>query len=74
MLISVVIITLNEAERIANLLNDLARQSHRDFEVILVDSNSDDATCEIARGFDHRLPSLTIHRMTRRGVLSLIHI
>ncbi len=68
MLMSVVIITLNEAERIANLLDDLARQSYRDFEVIVVDSNSDDETCEIARGFAKRLPSLTVHRMTQRGV------
>ena len=41
--ISIVIITLNEAERIGNILRDLAQQSYQNFEVIVVDSNSEDA-------------------------------
>lgn len=46
--ISIVIITLNEAERIGNILRDLAQQSYQNFEVIVVDSNSEDNTCQIA--------------------------
>ena len=46
--ISIVIITLNEAERIGNILRDLAQQSYQNFEVIVVDSNSEDDTCQIA--------------------------
>ena len=46
--ISIVIITLNEAERISNILRDLAQQSYQNFEVIVVDSNSEDDTCQIA--------------------------
>lgn len=65
---SIIIITLNEAERIARLLQDLTEQTYRHFEVILVDSNSDDATCEIAKRFGHRLPKLSIHVMNKRGV------
>jgi hypothetical protein len=34
--ISIVIITLNEAERIGNILRDLAQQSYQNFEVIVV--------------------------------------
>lgn len=66
--VSVIVITLNEAERIGRLLEDLAQQSYRHFEVIMVDSNSDDATCTIAEQFREHLPKLTIHIMPTRGV------
>lgn len=66
--ISVIVITLNEAERIANILGDLANQTYRQFEVIVVDSNSDDNTCQIAQGFDKTLPALSVHIMSNRGV------
>ncbi|GAL02679.1 beta-1,3-glucosyltransferase [Photobacterium aphoticum] len=61
------IITLNEEKRIGRLLEDLSKQSHRDFEVIVVDSNSDDNTCLVAQGFEHALPALTVHKMQGRG-------
>ena len=66
--ISIVIITLNEAERIGRLLQDLANQTYRSFEVVLVDSNSDDDTCRIAQQFHQSLPELSIHMMNKRGV------
>ena len=65
--VSIVIITLNEEKRIGRLLDDLSKQSHQQFEVIVVDSNSDDNTCEVARGFEQALPSLTVHKMGERG-------
>ncbi|PSW21848.1 glycosyl transferase [Photobacterium sanctipauli] len=65
--ISIIIITLNEEKRIGRLLDDLSKQSHQQFEVIVVDSNSDDNTCEVARGFEQALPSLTVHKMEQRG-------
>ncbi|MGF1720491.1 glycosyltransferase [Vibrio kyushuensis] len=66
--LSIVVITLNEEKRIARLMDDLSRQYFRDFEVILVDSNSDDATCDVAQTFESRLPNLIIHKMKNRGV------
>ncbi len=66
--ISIVIITLNEEKRIGRLLQDLAQQVHKDFEVIVVDSNSEDSTCEVASAFEAALPKLTIHKMDTRGV------
>lgn len=66
--ISIVVITLNEEKRIGRLLEDLSKQSYRQFEVILVDSNSEDATCDMARAYGQSLPSLTVHRMDDRGV------
>ena len=66
-MLSVVIITLDEEKRIADLLGDLANQSFKDFEVILVDSNSEDKTVEVAKTFDDKL-NLKIEVMETRGV------
>lgn len=66
--LSIIIITLNEAERIGNILGDLAQQSYQNFEVIVVDSNSDDNTCALAECFANQLPALTVHKMSKRGV------
>lgn len=66
--LSIIVITLNEAQRIAKLLSDLSQQTYRNFEVIVVDSNSDDKTCAIAQRFADTLPDLRIHVMSQRGV------
>ncbi|MGY3569968.1 glycosyltransferase [Vibrio sp. SCSIO 43135] len=66
--VSIIVITLNEENRIGRLMEDLTKQSHREFEVIVVDSNSDDATCEVASAFSESLPALTVHKMEERGV------
>lgn len=66
--LSVIVITLNEEKCIGRLMEDLSKQYFRDFEVILIDLNSDDATCEVAAAYEKRLPSLTIHKMEQRGV------
>lgn len=66
--LSIIVITLNEAERIGSLLEDLAQQTHQDFEVIVVDSNSEDETCAIAQGYASRLPRLHVEQMLARGV------
>lgn len=66
--ISIIVITLNEEQRIGNLLQDLSKQSHQNFEVIVVDSNSDDATCEVAESYQAQLPALIIDKMSKRGV------
>ncbi|WED23622.1 glycosyltransferase [Vibrio sp. JC009] len=66
--LSIVIITLNEEKRIDRLLTDLSEQTHQNFEVILVDSNSEDATCEVAQEYQEVLPELTVHKMETRGV------
>jgi len=66
--LSVIIITLNEEKRIARLLDDLLAQSQQNFEVIIVDSNSDDETCNIAALYQDKFSSLRIHKMEQRGV------
>jgi glycosyltransferase involved in cell wall biosynthesis len=66
--ISIIVITLNEEKRIGRLMEDLSKQTHRDFEVVLVDSNSEDATREVAQAYESSLPALTVHKMETRGV------
>ena len=46
---SVIIITLNEEKTISRLMEDLKQQTNKNFEVIVVDSNSDDNTVTLAR-------------------------
>ncbi len=46
--LSVIIPTLNEEKYLPRLLKDLSKQKNKDFEVIVVDGNSEDQTAEIA--------------------------
>lgn len=66
--VSIVVITLNEEKRIGRLMEELSAQTHQDFEVIVVDSNSDDSTREVAQAYESALPKLTVHNMNQRGV------
>lgn len=56
--ISIIIRTLNEEKNIGNLLKALQEQSHKDFEIIIVDSGSVDKTLEIARQFPVRIKEI----------------
>jgi len=51
MKISLVIPVYNEAEHLGACLRAIAAQTHRPFEVIVVDNNSTDASAQIARSF-----------------------
>ena len=51
-MISVIVTTKNEEEVISNLLSSIKNQSHKNFEIILVDNNSADRTTQIAKTFD----------------------
>ena len=65
--LSIVVITLNEEKNIGRLLEDLSQQTHQNFEVILVDSNSEDNTIAVAKEYEADLPQLIIHKMMKRG-------
>lgn len=58
--VSVVVPTLNEAERIAPCLEGLSRQSYALREVIVVDSNSQDGTQELVKAAGQRDPRLRL--------------
>jgi len=60
--LSVIIPTLNEEDYIGSCLQSLSEQTFRNFEVIVVDSQSEDKTVEIAKSFGAEVIS-----MGRRG-------
>lgn len=65
---SIIIPALNEARYLPKLLGDLSAQTFRDFEVIIVDGHSDDATVAKAKALASSLPRLTILSSSRRHV------
>lgn len=59
--IAVIIPARNEAKNIARLLNSLGRQTYKNFETLVVDDHSQDATRAIAENLNYRvLPSLAL--------------
>ncbi|MEM9393761.1 MAG: glycosyltransferase [Pseudomonadota bacterium] len=66
--LSIIIITLNEQSRLPLLLHDLAGQSWSDFEIIHVDSQSDDRTVEVSKMWASRFNGYRIIQMGARGV------
>ena len=54
-MISVVIPTYNEERDIGDLLESLAKQTFKNFEVIIVDNYSNDRTIEIVNRFKGRI-------------------
>lgn len=67
-LLSIVIITLNEEKRIGRLLKDLTLQTHQNFEIIVVDSDSSDATLKVAASYASKFREFRTHRMLTKGV------
>jgi len=66
---SVIIPTLNEEKYLPRLLGDLTKQAEPDFEVIVVDGGSTDATLRKLRYFKHSLPLLL--QMSKKANVSL---
>lgn len=58
--VSVIIPARNEATRIGQLLDGLAHQTVRDFEVIVLDDNSDDDTAVLVQSRAADLPALHV--------------
>jgi len=62
-LISIIIPTLNEEKYIQECLKSIKNQDYSNFEVIVVDSYSDDKTLEIVKNFD-----VKIVRTKKKGI------
>jgi glycosyltransferase involved in cell wall biosynthesis len=64
---SIIVPTLNEARYLPLLLDDLTHQTYSDFEVIVVDANSEDETLTVAQPFTKKL-QLNLHTSSERNV------
>lgn len=62
---SIIIPTLNEEQCIGELLEDITRQTFRDFEVIICDGNSIDGTVRTIESYASLLPVRTIQTNRR---------
>ena len=56
--ISVVIRTYNEKKHIKEVLDSLSNQTYRNYEIIIVDSGSNDGSLEIMNGYLIKLISI----------------
>jgi glycosyltransferase involved in cell wall biosynthesis len=65
--ISIIIPTLNEEKYIGRLLDCLAKQTYKDFEVIIVDGQSDDNTKNVVLEYHNKLDQRIITSQ-KRGV------
>ena len=54
-MISIIIPTLNEEKYLPKLLDCIRKQSYKDYEIIVADSNSKDKTRQIAKKYGCRI-------------------
>jgi glycosyltransferase involved in cell wall biosynthesis/peptidoglycan/xylan/chitin deacetylase (PgdA/CDA1 family) len=66
--ISVVIPAYNRESTIAETLDSLLSQTHRDWEAIVIDDGSSDATAEVAEGYARRDSRFRVQRQPNGGV------
>lgn len=74
MRISIIIPTFNAAPRIENLLSMLSAQDTQPWEVIIIDSSSEDTTVEIARNFGAKtivIPRQTFNHGKTRNIAAM---
>jgi len=72
-MISIIIPTLNEEKYIGRLLTDLESQTYTDYDVIVVDGNSDDGTFDIVKKY-HKVKFIqsnvrNVSKQRNKGVL-----
>ena len=73
--VSVVIPVLNGEHGISDTLDSVSKQDYPQdrFEVIVVDNNSTDNTCEVARSFEDRLMSFKIETVMKRDQFAALN-
>ena len=66
MKISVITVSYNSADTIADTINSVAKQTHRDVEHLVIDGLSTDRTIEIVEKCDH--PNLVLSSEPDQGI------
>lgn len=72
-LVSIVVPTMNSAATLGAALQSLVIQTRRDFEVIVSDGSSTDATVAVAQDYAGRLPALRVDSRPDTGVYDAIN-
>ncbi|WP_197055803.1 glycosyltransferase family 2 protein [Paracoccus sanguinis] len=67
-LVSIIVPVYNVESYISDCINSIANQTERNFELILIDDESQDRSIEISRKFTHRIPIMRIHAQSNRGL------
>jgi len=65
---SIIIPTLNEEKFLPKLLNDFKKQKEHDFEIIIIDGDSEDRTKEVAGGYKKNFIHFKILEAKKRNV------
>ncbi len=73
--VSVIIPVLNDEQGISDTLDSVSKQDYprERWEVIVVDNNSTDNTCEVARSFEDRLWSFKIETAIKRNPFAALN-
>ena len=66
-LVSVIITTKNEEKNIERCLESILNQTYADIEIIVVDNNSQDATCSLASRFTRKIYNFGPERSAQRN-------
>ncbi len=66
--VSLVVSTLNRGVELTRLLSSLVDQEFKDFEIIVVDQNSDDRIVPVLKCFEHQLHIKRVATPARRGI------
>lgn len=72
MKISIVIPTLNRRDRLLNVFEDLKAQSYKDFEVVVLDGGSKDATEELCNLYKDYFP-VSFYRQKKPGIVAAMN-
>ncbi|MFA5357167.1 MAG: glycosyltransferase [Candidatus Omnitrophota bacterium] len=72
MKISLVIPTLNREESLRKVFEDLRKQSHKDFEAVILDGGSSDGTANACRDYADYF-TLSFHRQKRPGIVAAMN-
>ena len=65
---SIIIPTFNSEDTLAIALESILKQVYQQFEVIIVDGLSTDATKEIVSQYQKKLPSMVFHSEADKGI------
>ncbi len=58
LLVSIIIAVRNEENNVSNIINDILKQTYKNFELIIVDDHSTDSTAKITKDFCKQNPQI----------------